>query len=165
MTFRSELKRLLREQGLSQREFAQRCGKSPAWVSRILKGTLGLKSLDEVLKICEILRCSSEEATNLCKAYQGDEGAAAGNYEILLRPRKEEVDTDLLLVDPTIDVGAWKERGEPTVKGEFAVVGRGPRHEIDPQSLKQFNLRLGMAPERAPIASSQPPDEAGEREG
>ena len=55
MTFRRELKALIARHSISQREFASRCGKSPAWASRILRGSLQLKSLDEVLMIGKVL--------------------------------------------------------------------------------------------------------------
>lgn len=128
MSFRRELKALIARKAMSQREFASRCGKSPAWASRILRGSLPLKSLDEVLMIGEVLALDAEEANRLCQGYQSE---SVGPYGVMLHAASPR-GTQLVLIDATREIATWKGQGGETITGEFAVVARavvGPTDE------------------------------------
>lgn len=130
MTFRRELKALIARRSISQRELAARCGKSPAWASRILHGSLPLKSLDEVLMIGKVLDLPADEANRLCHGYQSETDSA---YAVLLHFPMEK-GTRLVLVNETPDPQSAADPNVERITGTFPVVARaiyGPRGDTD----------------------------------
>ncbi len=130
MSFRRELKALIARRSISQREFAARCKKSPAWASRILRGSLPLKSLDEVLMIGKVLELPAAEVNLLCQGYQSETESA---YGVLLH-EPGEAGARLALVDEGRDPEAWRSAGGETITGTFCVVARsviGPEEEAE----------------------------------
>jgi transcriptional regulator with XRE-family HTH domain len=120
LSFRSELKALIARRSISQREFAARCGKSPAWASRILRGSLPLKSLDEVLMIGTVLQLPAEDVNRLCQGYQSE---TPSPYGVLLHDASP-AGTRLVLIDEGRDAEAWSAGGGEIVRGSFCVVAR-----------------------------------------
>lgn len=130
MSFRRELKALIARRAISQRELAARCGKSPAWASRILHGSLPLKSLDEVLMIGKVLELPADEANLLCHGYQSETDSA---YSVLLHFPMEQ-GTRLVLVNETPDPNAVAGESIEMITGTFPVIARaiyGPDREDD----------------------------------
>ena len=133
MSFRRELKALIARHSISQREFAERCGKSPAWASRILRGSLPLKSLDEVLMIGAVLKLPAGEVNLLCQGYQSE---APSPYGVLLHDASPE-GTRLALIDEGRDPEAWSAGGGEVLRGNFCVVARavvGSRTHSEPEN-------------------------------
>ena len=52
---RRELKRIIKESGLSQRQLAFQCGLSPQWLNHFLQGREGTR-VETLEKICKALR-------------------------------------------------------------------------------------------------------------
>jgi transcriptional regulator with XRE-family HTH domain len=128
VSFRRELKALIARRAISQRELAARCGKSPAWASRILHGSLPLKSLDEVLMIGKVLELPADEANLLCHGYQSETDSA---YSVLLHFPMEQ-GTRLVLVNETPDTNAIAAENIEMITGTFPVIARaiyGPDRE------------------------------------
>jgi transcriptional regulator with XRE-family HTH domain len=133
VSFRRELKALIARHSISQREFASRCGKSPAWASRILRGSLPLKSLDEVLMIGRVLDLPATEVNLLCQGYQSEEESP---YGVLLHEASPR-GTRLALIDESREPEAWRASGGETLSGSFCVVARtvvGPAESEGPEA-------------------------------
>ncbi|MBK9383916.1 MAG: helix-turn-helix domain-containing protein [Planctomycetes bacterium] len=130
MSFRRELKALIARRSISQREFAARCGKSPAWASRILRGSLPLKSLDEVLMIGTVLQLPAEDVNRLCQGYQSE---VPSSYGVLLH-EASPAGTRLVVIDEDRDLEAWGSGGGEVLRGSFCVVGRAIVGQADASS-------------------------------
>jgi transcriptional regulator with XRE-family HTH domain len=164
VSFRRELKALIARRSISQREFAARCKKSPAWASRILRGSLPLKSLDEVLMIGKVLELPAEEVNRLCQGYQSETDSA---YGVLLHEPGEH-GARLALVDESRDPAAWRSAGGETISGTFCVVARsvvGPEDGVGELDEKPANP--GAEPENADEGveppAAEPPRSRSER--